>query len=395
VALVLPTGQAPEALLSVLSGDSAPDSGMITVDGRDVRTVPRGESLCTVWADSGGFNVSIADLLHAGDATLTPEQMMPLLSAVGLDYLGSGDSGYLGTPLGPSGGLLTPDERQRLTLAVALAMRPRVLMLGPLVAMADPDTALAIISKASLGLDRLALVATTRIEVADAADVVLYANPQGAWLAPHQRLLTTVPSYAEQWHGRLQTSSVDLSALGVSAETEQHLRTRLVTQSFAAHATIYRQGSPADRTYFIISGNVEIAVAHGHGQPHRVAVLGPGMHCGDLRLSPDERRAESAKALNDTVVRALSREAISAGMFDVLDQPLSERRIMLMLLRNGPATTAELAGLLPEVDTDDLQHALTHLLGSGKLTQRDGHWHVPLTRRRRRGAPEIHDRLGF
>jgi len=44
----------------------------------------------------------------------------------------------------------------------------------------------------------------------------------------------------------------------------------------------------------------------------------PGNHCGDLRLTVGETRAESVWALTPLVLRSLSREAITAGITGLL-----------------------------------------------------------------------------
>lgn len=395
VALVLPSDQSPEALINVLSGDTLPARGRVTLGSEDVHHLRFGSEICTVTSDAGGFNASISDVLRAADPNLTAPAITALLTSVGLAHL-TDDAVPLDAALGPGATLLTPDERQRLALAVALAQRPSALLIGPIVAMADPDTALRLIHQAQLGGRQLALVATTRIEVAEAADAVLYVGTHDTVLASHRSLLTDVPEYADHWHGRLQSSSVDLSVLGMSAAAEDRLRARLITQSFAAGETIYRQGAPADRTYFIISGHVEITVTDARGTSQRVAVLGHGMHCGDLRLAADEQRAESARALSDCVVRSLSREAISAGLYDLLEQPATERRIMLALLRHGTATTTVLRALVADVPIADFESSLRSLEAAGSLVCEDDIWRVATSaRRRRRGAADIHDRLGF
>lgn len=395
LALVLPSGQAPEALINVFNGETPPAAGRVTWGDHDVRQLRLGTRICTVGSDAGGFNVSIADVMRAADPSLAYPALTTLLDAVGLRHL-TENPATLGTALGPGATLLTPDERQRLALAVALAQRASVLLIGPIVAMADPDTALRLITDARLGERQLVMVATSRIEVAQAADAVLYVGSDGTVIASHTQLLTDVPDYADHWQGRLQSSSVDLSVLGLSDAVEDRLRTRLVTQSFAAGETIYRQGAPADRTYFIISGHVEITVADAGRAAQRVAVLGQGMHCGDLRLSPGEQRAESARALNDCVVRSLSREAISAGLYDLLEQPPAQRRIMLALLRHGPATEEGLRNLVPDVPDDEFTAALDALAGTTSLVRDGDRWRVATSaRRRRRGASDIHARLGF
>jgi CRP-like cAMP-binding protein len=172
------------------------------------------------------------------------------------------------------------------------------------------------------------------------------------------------------------------------------LLTRLVTESYGSGEIIYREGAPADRIVFTISGKIEILASDGQGNSRRVAVLGPGNHCGDLRLTPGEVRAETAVAIDDTVVRSLSREAISAGMSGLLDRTASERRIVSTILRSGPSTAEEIQAVLHDIDEAELLSALALLKGDGAITEEDGRYRTVQKRATKSGAADILDRIG-
>jgi len=187
---------------------------------------------------------------------------------------------------------------------------------------------------------------------------------------------------------------INLSVLGVDSETESSLLTRLVTERHAADEVIYRQGDPADRILFIIAGRVEIVTPDGAGVERRVATLGPGNHCGDLRLTPGERRAETVRCLDDVVVRSLSRAAISAGMMGLLDRTVGERRIIAALLRHGPADDQSLRGLVSELDDSQFDSAMTLLVRDGAVISREGRYSPVHKRSTKLGAADILDRIG-
>ncbi|CAB4651564.1 unannotated protein [freshwater metagenome] len=123
-------------------------------------------------------------------------------------------------------------------------------------------------------------------------------------------------------------------------------------------------------------------------------MLGPGNHCGDLRLAQGEKRAETATALESCIVRALSREALSAGMSGALDREPDERRIVTTILRNGPATRDEICGLIPDLAPEAIDAALEALIRDAGLVETDGTYSMVMTRTAKRGSAGVLDRLG-
>jgi CRP-like cAMP-binding protein len=174
----------------------------------------------------------------------------------------------------------------------------------------------------------------------------------------------------------------------------ESLYAKLVTERFAPGTPLYRAGDPADRVIFVISGHVEIATRDTEGNSRRVAVLAPGMHCGDLRLTMGEKRAEDATAVDDVVVRSLSRGAISAGMSGMLDRTPEERKIVSAILRAGSLSQAQLQETLPEMEPTELRKALDLLRQDGAVRESDGMLSVVQKRAVKSGAADILDRIG-
>lgn len=394
VGLVMTDSASPQRLLAVLAGDESAAEGTVTFHGVDVRSPECNHDVKHVSDDAAGFSASALECLRAVAADLTVAAATEVLTAVGLAHLTS-PVGALELPLGPGGKELTVDERQRLTLAMALVGRPQVLLIDPLRSLADPDAALTLIASAGLGRQGLTVLVASSADVAEATAAVLFVGRSGAHLGSHRQLLSEVADYSDHWHAKLAATAVDLSVLGVDEQAETRLRTRLITEAYPAGDIVYRQGSPANHTFFIISGHVEIVTSDEGAPPRRVAVLGPGNHCGDLRLAPGELRAETARALDDVVVRSLSREAISAGVAGLLDRPDDERRIIGALLRHGRMRTDELAGQLPvPIPAMRLHEVITTLLAAGAIRLQDGYLVPVAGRRPGRGTSDVFDRLG-
>ena len=122
--------------------------------------------------------------------------------------------------------------------------------------------------------------------------------------------------------------------------------------------------------------------------------MGPGNHIGDLRLTTGERRAESATAQDDCVLRSLSREAISAGLTGLLDRTPTERRIVASILRDGSATPDELTTRLSDIDLTQLNSAISMLLNDGALRQSGEALSVVQKRSVKAGSRDLLDRLG-
>lgn len=393
VGLVTPPGEEPDDVLGLLSGDVNPESGRVTIDGVDVREPSVAHHLFYVPDESDAIAASAGELLRAVAPTIDDAQVTNALEEVGLQHVLALPRG-IHQPLGPGGVELTVNEQQRLMLAIALVAKPRVLLVGSLLAVADVDNAMPVIAALRNGGQESTVIAVRNGEVAEAVDVVLFVSKGTARLGTHQQLLVEVPAYSALWEQRLATMEVDLSVVGIDSKDADKMLTRLVTEHYAPGDLIYRQGSPADRILFIISGHVEIATGQADGSNQRVAVLGPGNHCGDLRLTVGETRAESAIALDDCVVRSLSRNAIQAGLTGLLDRTPTERRIVESILRNGSATREELAERLVDVDESTLATSLALLIQDGALQDRAGVLSAVLKRAGKSGAADLLDRLG-
>lgn len=127
VALVGSNGAGKSTLLKLLSGLDVPDSGSVTVNGTDTRTVSAAELADTVcYLHQRPEEMFLKDSVR-GDVAMHPagrrvpgaaELVEEVLNRVGLTELAGRD-----------GRLLSGGQQRRATLAVGLAMRPRLLLL--------------------------------------------------------------------------------------------------------------------------------------------------------------------------------------------------------------------------------------------------------------------------
>mgnify|MGYP006280225869 CR=1 FL=1 len=382
-------GLAREELLN----SSARTVGAVTTADIDpdvaLAALTRGTDYDHLPADPIIVDASPLEYLQAGDPTITPDRAREVLASVGLDRLADN----LTESVGPSGMSLNTPDRQRLALAIAMSRTPRLLAIGPIAALGDPDTAAPLISLLRSDDSLISVIASRSPDVARQMDAMVFIDNARTVVGSHQDLLVNEPGYARIWEQRLRADDVDLGDLGLNADTERVLQTRLVTERYLQGESIYREGDAADRVVFIISGDVEIMTEGRDGSTRRAAVLGPGSHCGDLRLTVSEKRAETAIALTDTVVRTLSREAVSAGAMGLLDRPPAQRRIVSSILRDGAADRAQLHDRFTDTPSEEVDAALDTLLAEGAVREVDGQFQAAHKRVVKKGARELLDRL--
>ena len=394
VGLVTDASMDPGLALSILATGHNNDSWRETLDGHHLRTALVNLEVILVPDDPSGFNSTIREQVHAVAPQLSDAHIRALLKQVGIDDFSISENG-LDSPLGPGSALLTPNERQRLSLAIALAAAPSTLLVGPLISLADSETARPLLKVLRESNVPNIIVCLRDPDMANEVDLVLYCTAKGHQLATHEELLVSSPEYSQLWSRRLSTGEIDLSSIGIEAGQQENLLTRMLTERYEAGDYIYRQGAPADRVVFIISGSVEIATQDDEGHQRRVAILGPGNHCGDLRLTVGEERGEHAIAIQTTVTRSLSREAISAGMMGLLDRTPAERRIVASILREGSSSLEEISARLTEFDPAELSKAIDLLLSDGALRESEGRYSVIQKRAVKAGGRALLDKLNF
>jgi len=392
IGVVTPVGAVPDQFLSLLAGDENPYSGHVRFRGVDVRVQGTAQTVSYVPAVAVGFEDSPLAQLQAVDPTIGPDEARLIFGRVGLAHLGATQED-LDRNLWHSADRLTINDRQRLALALALASKPDVLMVGPILALSEVETAVPLITMLRAAPLESVVIAVASAEVAESVDDILFLADGKVHLSSHNQMLDELPTYAHLWAQRLAFGEVDLSVLGIDDDLQDTLSAKLVTERFSQGEVIYRQGDDADRIVFVISGRIEISLTDEHDQTRRVAVLGPGNHCGDLRLTASERRVENASAIEDSVLRTLSRDVISAGVLGMLDRSIDERRVMTVMLRDGVQTHEELAAKMTGVDPEAIATALSLLLRDGALNNENGAYSIVRQRSSNRGAGTILDRL--
>jgi len=143
VALVGPTGAGKSTAIALLHRAFDPQSGIIKVDGMDVRGLKLAalrRNIGVVFQEALLFNRSIADNLLVGKPDATDEELrIAARRAQALEFIERSEKGF-DTNAGERGRMLSGGERQRLSIARALLKDPPILILDEATSALDAVT---------------------------------------------------------------------------------------------------------------------------------------------------------------------------------------------------------------------------------------------------------------
>lgn len=160
IALVGPTGAGKSTAIALLHRAFDPQSGVITIDGMDIRGVTLAglrRNIGVVFQEALLFSRSLADNLRVGKPDATEEEMrIAAERAQALDFIERSDQKFE-TNAGERGRMLSGGERQRLSIARALLKDPPILILDEATSALDAVTE----SKVNAALDEVMKGRTT------------------------------------------------------------------------------------------------------------------------------------------------------------------------------------------------------------------------------------------
>lgn len=114
------------------------------------------------------------------------------------------------------------------------------------------------------------------------------------------------------------------------SEDMRELATKFYASRYQRSEAIFREGEPAERLFLISSGRVKLHVNSPRGNELLVAVVGRGQIFGELAVIDRGPRAMSARAMEESVVFALSGDTF----WTMLEtHPALARRLLELMAR--------------------------------------------------------------
>jgi ATP-binding cassette subfamily B protein len=202
VALVGPSGAGKSTVFALIERFYDPDSGVVRLDGRDVRGMPRDElraQIGYVEQDAPVLAGSLRDNLKLASPDATDEDCIQVLRDVNLGAVLDRDPAGLDAPVGEDGIMLSGGERQRLAIARALLAAPPILLLDESTSSLDGmNEQLLREAIDAVAADRTLLVIAHRLStVVDSDIIVVLEHGEVVGIGTHSELVRSTPLYRD------------------------------------------------------------------------------------------------------------------------------------------------------------------------------------------------------
>ncbi|GAB3760004.1 ABC transporter ATP-binding protein [Yimella radicis] len=209
VAIVGPTGAGKTTLVNLLMRFYDIDSGRITLDGRDIRDVPRTDlrsRIGMVLQDTWLFHGTIGENIAYGNPNATEADVLEAAQATFVDrFVHSLPDGY-DTVVDEDGTNVSTGERQLITIARAFVADPALLILDEATSSVDTRTEVLVQhAMASLRANRTSFVIAHRLSTIRDADVILVMD-RGRIVetGDHERLLALGGVYSDLYASQFE-----------------------------------------------------------------------------------------------------------------------------------------------------------------------------------------------
>jgi ATP-binding cassette subfamily B multidrug efflux pump len=214
VAIVGPTGAGKTTLVNLIMRFYELDAGRITIDGRDIATMPREElrtAIGMVLQDTWLFGGTIRDNIAYGNPAATEEQVRAAAAAAHVEaYVHSLPDGY-DTLINEEADNISAGEKQLITIARAFLADPALLILDEATSSVDTRTELLVQqAMAALRGDRTSFVIAHRLSTIRDADLIVVMR-DGAIVEQgnHAELLSRRGAYFELYQSQFTGPAVD------------------------------------------------------------------------------------------------------------------------------------------------------------------------------------------
>ncbi len=216
IAIVGPTGAGKTTLVNLVMRFYELDAGRITLDGRDISSIPRRtlrENLGMVLQDTWLFGGTIYDNIAFGRPDATHEEVLAAARATYVDrFVAHLPDGY-DTVIDEEGDNISAGQKQLLTIARAFLAQPTILILDEATSSVDTRTEVLIQEAMhALRADRTSFVIAHRLSTIRGADVILVMEDgriveQGT----HDELLSRDGPYFRLYNSQFAAPAAEVS----------------------------------------------------------------------------------------------------------------------------------------------------------------------------------------
>jgi ATP-binding cassette, subfamily B, multidrug efflux pump len=214
IAIVGPTGAGKTTLVNLIMRFYELDGGSITLDGRDIASIPRSElrsSIGMVLQDTWLFGGTIRDNIAYGRPDATEAEILEAARACYVDrFVHSLPDGY-DTLINEEGDNISAGQKQLLTIARAFLADRAILILDEATSSVDTRTEVQVqVAMHRLRANRTSFVIAHRLSTIRGADVILVMEDgriveQGS----HATLLDHDGPYSRLYHSQFAGAAVD------------------------------------------------------------------------------------------------------------------------------------------------------------------------------------------
>ncbi|MBY0442112.1 MAG: ABC transporter ATP-binding protein/permease [Mycobacteriaceae bacterium] len=203
LALVGPTGSGKSVLVALLSRLYDVSEGQIRVDGQDIRDLSLSalrQVVATAFEEPVLFSMSVAENLRLGRPDATDAELADAIEVAAAQFVYALPFG-LDTRIGEQGMSVSGGQRQRLALARAIVVAPKILVLDDTLSALDVHTEARVIAalRPVLGASTGVLIAhrASTMQLANKVALLDWANGHATitHIGTHTELLAWVPRY--------------------------------------------------------------------------------------------------------------------------------------------------------------------------------------------------------